>query len=55
MVMLSVLYAADSREAKDNLRVIADAAQQPIMVYNNPVTYKVDLTPKDFQDLSDCK
>ncbi len=55
MVMPSVLYAADAREAKDNLRAIADAAQLPIMVYNNPVTYKVDLTPEDFQDLSDCK
>lgn len=54
MVMPSVLYAADAREAKDNLRVIAKAAQLPIMVYNNPVTYKVDLTPEDFQDLSDC-
>jgi 4-hydroxy-tetrahydrodipicolinate synthase len=55
MVMPSVLYAADAREAKNNLRAIAEAAQLPIMVYNNPVTYKVDLTPEDFQDLSDCK
>ncbi|MFZ6673591.1 dihydrodipicolinate synthase family protein [Undibacterium sp. Xuan67W] len=55
MVMPSVLYAADAREAKDNLRTIAKAAQLPIMVYNNPVTYKVDLTPEDFQDLADCE
>ncbi len=55
MVMPSVLYAADAREAKDNLRAIAKAAQLPIMVYNNPVTYKVDLTPKDFLDLADCE
>jgi len=55
MVMPSVLYAADSREAKDNLRTIAKAAQLPIMVYNNPVAYKVDLTPEDFQDLADCE
>ncbi|MFC3107610.1 dihydrodipicolinate synthase family protein [Undibacterium arcticum] len=55
MVMPSVLYAADSREAKDNLRTIAKAAQLPIMVYNNPVSYKVDLTPEDFKDLSDCE
>ena len=25
------------------------------MVYNNPVTYKVDLTPEDFQELADCE
>ena len=55
MVMPSVLYAADAREAKDNLRTIAQAAQLPIMVYNNPVSYKVDLTPEDFQDLADCE
>jgi len=55
MVMPSVLYAADAREAKDNLRTIAKAAQLPIMVYNNPVSYKVDLTPEDFKDLSDCE
>jgi len=55
MVMPSVLYAADAREAKDNLRTIAKAAQLPIMVYNNPVTYKVDLTPDDFADLADCE
>ena len=55
MVMPSVLYAADAREAKDNLRTIAAAARLPIMVYNNPVTYKVDLTPEDFQELADCE
>jgi 4-hydroxy-tetrahydrodipicolinate synthase len=55
MVMPSVLYAADAREAKDNLRTIAAAAQLPIMVYNNPVSYKVDLTPEDFKELADCE
>jgi len=55
MVMPSVLYAADAREAKDNLRTIAKAAQLPIMVYNNPVSYKVDLLPEDFVDLADCE
>lgn len=55
MLMPSVLYAADSREAMDNVRVIAEAAQLPIMVYNNPVSYKVDLKPQHFQELADCK
>lgn len=54
MVMPAVLYAADAREAKDNLRAIAAAAQLPVMVYNNPVSYKVDLTPQDFLELADC-
>jgi 4-hydroxy-tetrahydrodipicolinate synthase len=55
MVMPSVLYAADALEAKDNLRTIAAAARLPIMVYNNPVSYKVDLTPADFKELADCE
>lgn len=55
MVMPSVLYAADAREAKAHLRAVAEAARLPVMVYNNPVSYKVDLTPDDFRDLADCK
>ena len=55
MVMPSVLYAADANEAKAHLRAVAEAAQLPVMVYNNPVSYKVDLTPDDFRDLADCK
>jgi dihydrodipicolinate synthase/N-acetylneuraminate lyase len=55
MVMPSVVYVADAREAMDNVRTIADAAQLPVMVYNNPVAYRVDLTPQDFAELADCK
>ncbi len=55
MLMPSVLYPADTREAIANVRTIADAAQLPIMVYNNPVAYKVDLTPADFLELADCE
>lgn len=55
MVMPSVLYAADAAEAKAHLRAVAKAAQLPMMVYNNPVSYKVDLTPDDFRDLADCE
>ena len=55
MLMPSVLYPADTREAIANVRTIAAAAQLPIMVYNNPVAYKVDLTPADFIELADCE
>lgn len=55
MLMPSVLYPADTREAMANVRTIAAAAQLPIMVYNNPVAYKVDLTPDDFAALADCE
>jgi len=55
MLMPALLYGADAAEAKANVRTIAEAAQLPVMVYNNPVSYKVDLKPEDFAELADCK
>ncbi|MES2937814.1 MAG: dihydrodipicolinate synthase family protein [Pseudomonadota bacterium] len=55
MVMPSVIYAADAREAMLNVRTMADAAQKPVMVYNNPVAYRVDLKPEHMAELADCK
>jgi 1-pyrroline-4-hydroxy-2-carboxylate deaminase len=55
MLMPAVLYPADTREAIANVRTIAAAARLPIMVYNNPVSYKVDLKPEDFAELADCE
>ncbi len=55
MVMPSVIYVADSREAILNVRTMAEAAQKPIMVYNNPIAYRVDLKPEDMAELADCK
>lgn len=54
MVMPSVIYVADAREAVLNVRTMADAAQKPVMVYNNPVAYGVDLGPEQFAELADC-
>ena len=48
MVMPSVIYVADAREAMANVRAYANAAQRPLMVYNNPVAYRVDLRPEHF-------
>lgn len=55
MLMPSVIYVADTREAMANVRTIANAAQLPTMVYNNPVSYRVDLKPEDFAALADCE
>jgi dihydrodipicolinate synthase/N-acetylneuraminate lyase len=55
MVMPSVIYVADSREAMANVRAMAKVAQQPLMIYNNPVAYRVDLTPADMLELADCE
>ncbi len=55
MVMPSVIYVADAREAMANVRAMANAAQKPVMVYNNPVAYRVDLSPEHFAELADCQ
>ena len=55
MVMPSVIYVADAREAMQNLRTIAAVAQKPMMVYNNPVAYRVDLKPEHMLELADCE
>ncbi|GAB7548530.1 dihydrodipicolinate synthase family protein [Cupriavidus sp. CuC1] len=55
MVMPSVIYVADAREAMQNVRTIAQAAKKPVMVYNNPVAYRVDLKPEHMAELADCE
>jgi dihydrodipicolinate synthase/N-acetylneuraminate lyase len=55
MVMPSVIYVADAREAMLNVRTMAEAARKPVMVYNNPVAYRVDLKPEHMAELADCK
>jgi 4-hydroxy-tetrahydrodipicolinate synthase len=55
MVMPSVIYVADAREAMANVRAMARAAQKPLMLYNNPVAYRVDLLPEHMLALADCE
>jgi 4-hydroxy-tetrahydrodipicolinate synthase len=55
MVMPSVIYVADAREAMQNVRAMAAAAQKPLMIYNNPVAYRVDLKPEHMLALADCE
>ena len=55
MVMPSVIYVADAREAMANVRAMAAAAQRPLMVYNNPVAYRVDLKSEHMLELADCE
>lgn len=55
MVMPSVIYVADPREAMANVRAMARAARKPLMLYNNPVAYRVDLLPEHMQELADCE
>jgi 4-hydroxy-tetrahydrodipicolinate synthase len=53
MVLPGMVYKADAREGVSHFRAVAAATDLPIMIYNNPVTYGVDLLPEQFADLAD--
>jgi 4-hydroxy-tetrahydrodipicolinate synthase len=53
MLMPAIVYPADRGEALRYFRTVAAASEVPIMLYNNPVSYKVDVTPDMFAELAD--
>ena len=53
MVMPAMVYNSDRRETVNHFRTIAESTDLPIMCYNNPPVYKVDITPEMFEDLAD--
>lgn len=55
MVLPAMVYKSDPRETIAHYRAVAAASDLPIMVYNNPVSYAVDITPTMFADLADEK
>lgn len=55
MVLPAMVYKADPRETLAHFRAVAGASGLPILVYNNPVSYGIDITPEMFDELSDEK
>ena len=53
MVLPAMIYKSDRRETLDHFRAVARASDLPIMCYNNPVSYGVDMTPEMFAELGD--
>ena len=53
MVLPAMIYKSDPRETMAHFRAVARASDLPILVYNNPVSYGVDITPAMFVDLAD--
>jgi dihydrodipicolinate synthase/N-acetylneuraminate lyase len=53
MVLPAMVYKSDPRETMAHFRTVARATDLPIMVYNNPPSYGVDITPEMFADLAD--
>jgi 4-hydroxy-tetrahydrodipicolinate synthase len=53
MVLPGMVYKSDLRETMQHFRTVARASDLPIMIYNNPVSYGVDIPPEGFADLAD--
>jgi len=53
MVFPSLGYKTDPRETVAWYRGIAGASALPIMIYNNPIAYGVDVTPAVLKELAD--
>ncbi len=53
MVFPSLGYKSDPRETAVWYKAIAGASSLPIMIYNNPIAYGVDVTPDVLEALAD--
>jgi len=52
MVLPAMVYKADPEETLNHFRTVARASGLPVIVYNNPLAYTVDVTPQMFDQLS---
>ncbi|MFM8591672.1 MAG: dihydrodipicolinate synthase family protein [Sphingomonadales bacterium] len=55
MVLPPMRYRADDRETLQYFRSVAKATELPVMIYNNPIDYKIDFRPELFDALLDCE
>ena len=54
MVLPPMRYSADHRETVTWFKTIAESTDLPIMIYNNPVDYKIEVTLGMFEELIEC-
>jgi len=53
MVLPPMRYKADEKETVEYFKKIAGATSLPIMIYNNPFDYKIEVTLDMFKELAD--
>jgi len=49
MLLPAMRYVSDERETLNHYQRVADASPLPIMIYNNPIAYGVNITPEMYQ------
>ncbi len=55
MMLPPMRYKPDHRECVAYFTTVADSTDLPIMIYNNPIDYKTDVTLDMFEELTECK
>jgi 4-hydroxy-tetrahydrodipicolinate synthase len=53
MLMPAMSYKGDPREIATHFRAVAASTPLQIMIYNNPIAYANDITPRMFAELAD--
>jgi dihydrodipicolinate synthase/N-acetylneuraminate lyase len=54
MMLPPMRYKADDRETVAYYKAVANSTDLPIMVYNNPIDYKILVTLDMFEELAEC-
>ena len=54
MMLPPMRYKSDHRETVTYFKAVANATELPIMIYNNPVDYKIEVTLDMFEELAAC-
>ena len=55
MLLPPMRYKSDHRETVTYFKAVADSSRLPIMIYNNPIDYKVEVTLDMFGELAEKK
>lgn len=55
MMLPPMRYKADDRETVEYFKTVANSTSLPIMIYNNPVDYKIEVTLDMFEELAVCE
>lgn len=55
MLLPAMIYRADARETTTHYRAVARATSLPVICYNNPLAYQIDITPEMFAELADVE
>jgi 4-hydroxy-tetrahydrodipicolinate synthase len=55
MVLPAMVYKSSHRETITHFRAVAASTALPVMIYNNPISYGVDVTVEMWADLADVR